>query len=159
MRPPVAPPARLPAVPAVTEPDGAAPPAPDDEPDEFAVPAALVPCLAAVPAFAPLGFAPALLSPAALAGPDTPFTPVIPAPAEPALGPPAAPDAPLDELAPADPAPPPEPPPPPPPPPLCAKQGSGDNNVATKTILSNDELAMRSTPFGMNAVVNGSFPD
>ena len=44
MRPPVAPPAGLPAVPAVIDPRGAAlafPP--DGDPDEFAVPAPLVP--------------------------------------------------------------------------------------------------------------------
>ena len=79
------PPARLPAEPVVVE----------DDPDELAVPALLVPggggdaTLAELPA--PLGSLPALLSPPALAGPDgTPLTPAVPAPAEPALGEPTA---------------------------------------------------------------------
>jgi hypothetical protein len=78
-------PARLPAEPVVVE----------DDPDELAVPALLVPggggdaTLAELPA--PLGSLPELLSPPALAGPDgTPLTPAVPAPAEPALGEPTA---------------------------------------------------------------------
>jgi hypothetical protein len=64
-------------------------------PDEFAVPALLVPdgggeaTFAGLPA--PLGSLPELLRPPALAGPDgTPLTPAVPAPAEPALGEPTA---------------------------------------------------------------------
>ena len=79
------PPARLPAEPVVME----------DDPDELAVPALLVPggggdaTLAELPA--PLESLPELLSPPALAGPDgPPLTPAVPAPAEPALGEPTA---------------------------------------------------------------------
>ena len=78
-------PAGLPAEPVVME----------DDPDELAVPALLVPggggdaTLAELPA--PLGSLPELLSPPTLAGPDgTPLTPAVPAPAEPALGEPTA---------------------------------------------------------------------
>ena len=84
MRPPVAPPGGLPAVPA--EPTGP-PPAPDADPEEFAVPAELVP--------------------SALA----PFAPLEPTPEAPA----ADPEAPPDDAPPADP-PTPDPPLPPPPP-------------------------------------------
>jgi len=76
---------RLPAEPVVME----------DDPDELAVPALLVPggggdaTLAELPA--PLESLPELLSPPAPAGPDgTPLTPAVPAPAEPALGEPTA---------------------------------------------------------------------
>jgi hypothetical protein len=127
MRPPVAPPAGFPALPTVVEPVGA-PPVPEVDPEEFAVPAELVPGVVdardALPA--PLGSLPELLRPAALAGPlGTPLTAAVPAPADPALGDPAALPEPADDpLAappaappPADPPadpPPPEPPPPPP---------------------------------------------
>src|SRR3954452_23054093 len=108
------------------------------DPDELAVPAALVPgavgTLAALPA--PLGSLTALFSPPALAGPlGTPLIPAVPAPADPAFGVPAgladpavgplaAPVA-VPPAAPAaapPPAPPAEAPPAPPPelPPLCA---------------------------------------
>ena len=89
-------------------------------PDEFAVPAGLVPgavgILAALPA--PLGSFDELFRPPALAGPlGTPLTPAVPAPAEPALGEPAAVPVPADGPLAAPPAtpgrsaPPPEPPP------------------------------------------------
>jgi hypothetical protein len=98
------PPARLPAEPVVME----------DDPDELAVPALLVPgggeaTLAELPA--PLGSLPELLRPPALAGPDgTPLTPAVPAPAEPALGEPVALPLPADEPPAAPPALPPPPP-------------------------------------------------
>jgi hypothetical protein len=64
MRPPVAPPAGLPAVPTVVEPICAPPPL-DDDPEELAAPAELVPGvstgLAAAPV--PLESLPELLSP------------------------------------------------------------------------------------------------
>jgi hypothetical protein len=64
------------------------------EPDELAVPALLVPGAggeATLAEFAtPLGSLAELLTPPALAGPDTPLTADGPAPAEPALGEPAA---------------------------------------------------------------------
>ena len=130
MRPPVAPPARLFAVPTV--PVGPPEVAPDDvDPVELAVPAELVPggfILAALPA--PLGSLTELLSPPTFPGPVTPLTAAVPAPAEPARGAaPVAPDVPLAEALPADPAPeePPLPPPPPPPPPLCASADTGDS--------------------------------
>ena len=63
------------------------------EPDEFAVPRALVP--GAVGVFvefpAPLGSLAELFSPPTFAGPlGTPLTPAVPAPADPALGEPTA---------------------------------------------------------------------
>src|SRR3954468_2487348 len=104
------------------------------DPDELAVPAALVPgavgTFAALPT--PLGSFTELFSPPALAGPlGTPLIPAVPAPADPPLGAPAGlVDPAVGPLAaPADPAPvappaeaPPEAPPPAPPPepPLCA---------------------------------------
>jgi hypothetical protein len=102
MRPPTAPPAGLPAVPTVVEPIGA-PPVVVVDPDELAVPAELVPGVAALAALpAPLGSLPELLRPPTLAGPVTPLVAVVPAPAEPALGAPAvAPDAPPPEELPA----------------------------------------------------------
>jgi hypothetical protein len=126
VRPPVAPPALVPALPVVDDP--AALPV-EGDPDELAVPRVFVPgavgIFAELPA--PLGSSPELLRPPALAGPDgTPLTPAVPAPAEPAFGEPAAvpvvpaegplaaPAAPLPAAPPpADP--PPDPPPPPPP--------------------------------------------
>ena len=82
MRPPVAPPAGLPAVPAVRDPTATPPPL-DVEPEELAVPAELVPgevvAFAAFPA--PLGSLPELLRPAALPGPVTPLIAAAPAPA------------------------------------------------------------------------------
>ena len=99
------PPARLPAEPVVME----------DDPDELAVPALLVPgggeaSFAGLPA--PLGSLPELLRPPALAGPDgAPLTPAVPAPAEPAFGEPAALALPADGPLAAPPALPPPPPP------------------------------------------------
>lgn len=106
-------PARLPADPVVV-PDAA-------EPDEFAVPAELVPGVAVVFAAlpAPLGSFAELFRPPALAGPlGTPLTPAVPAPAEPALGDPAALPVPVEGPLAAPPADPP-PAPPPEPPELC----------------------------------------
>ena len=65
-------------------------------PDEFAVPALLVPGGGGEASFdglpAPLGSLLELFNPPALAGPDgAPLTPEVPAPAEPAFGEPAAP--------------------------------------------------------------------
>jgi hypothetical protein len=89
-------------------------------PDEFAVPALLVPGAGGAATFAelptPLGSLPALLRPPALAGPDgTPLTPAAPAPAAPAFGEPAA--LPL----PAPPAP-------------CANELAGNIRMAIATI-------------------------
>src|SRR3978361_1618433 len=95
MRPPVAPPAGLPAVPAVREPT-APPPALDVDPEELAVPAELVPVVEALAALpAPLGSLPGLFSPPTFPGPVMPLIADVPAPAEPALGeaPVAAPPA------------------------------------------------------------------
>ena len=89
-----------------------------DEPDEWAVPALLVPgggepTLAELPA--PLGSLPELFRPPTLAGPvGTPLTPAAPAPAEPAFGELAVLPVPADEPLAAAPALPPPPPPPPP---------------------------------------------
>jgi hypothetical protein len=71
------------------------------DPDELAVPAALVPGGGGEAIFAefpaPLGSLPELLRPPILAGPDgTPLTPAVPAPAEPALGEPTALPPPAD---------------------------------------------------------------
>ena len=104
MRPPVVPPAGLPAVPTVVEPVGA-PPGLEVDPEELAAPAELVPGvltgLAAVPA--PLGSLPELLRPPTLGGVGAPT-------AELALADPT-PCAPADDAPPADP--PPAPPAPP----------------------------------------------
>jgi hypothetical protein len=61
-------------------------------PDEFAVPALLVPGAASFAELpAPLGSLPELLRPPTLAGPDgTPLTPAVPAPVAPAFGEPTA---------------------------------------------------------------------
>ena len=93
------------------------PPPLEPEPEELAVPNALVPgavgLLTELPA--PLGSLPELFKPPTLAGPEgTPLTAAVPAPAEPAFGDPTA-------LLPAEgplAAPPADPPPEPPPPPL-----------------------------------------
>jgi hypothetical protein len=145
IRPPVAPPAGLPAVPTVVEPIGAPPP--DVDPAEFAVPAELVPgvldALAALPA--PLGSLPELLGPPTLAGPVTPLTAAVPAPAEPALGELVAPADPPAE-APPDPDPPPaDPPPLPPPPPLCARIGMGESSNATTSNLHDNEWGIENS--------------
>src|ERR1700761_845079 len=143
MRPPVAPP----AVPAVIDPRGAASAfPPDGDPDEFAVPAPLVPgalFTARLPLPAPLGSFPELFRPAALPGPVTPLAAELPAPADPALG--AAPGlvlgvpAAAGRVAPPPPeAPPADPPPPPPPPPPWAIAGSGDSRIVTIKSLPND---------------------
>lgn len=110
------PPAALVEVEPVVAPD----PADDDpeaaDPDEWAVPALLVPgavgIFAELPA--PLGSLPELFRPPTLAGPEgTPLTPSVPAPAEPALGEPAALPLPADGPLAAPPAlPPPALPPP-----------------------------------------------
>jgi hypothetical protein len=140
MRPPVAPPAGLPAVPAVREP-AAPPPVLEVEPEELAVPDELVPgALEAFAAFpAPLGSLPELLRPAALAGPVTPLIAAVPAPAEPARGeaPGDAAEAPPADAPPAEAPPDEEPPPdpPPPPPPLCARADKGDSRAATRITL------------------------
>ena len=122
MRPPVAAPVRLAALPTVVvdppEPVLALP----VEPEEFAVPKLFVP--GAVGSFAefpaPLGSLPELLSPPTLAGPlGTPVKPAVPAPAEPAFGDPTALPLPADGPLAAPPAaPPPADPPPADPPPL-----------------------------------------
>jgi hypothetical protein len=93
-------------------------------PDDWAVPALLVPGAggdASLEAFrAPLGSSPALFNPPGAAGPGgTPVTPCEPAPAEPALGEPAA----LPLLLPAD-------DPPADPPVLCATETTGDIRIA-----------------------------
>ena len=117
MRPPVAPPEGLPAVPTVVEPFGAFPAA-EGDPDELAMPAEFAPGasvdFAELPA--PLGSFAELLRPPVLAGPfGTPLTPDVPAPAEPALGEPTGEAEPVDEplAAPAAEPPPPVPPLPP----------------------------------------------
>jgi hypothetical protein len=161
MRPPVAPPAGFPAVPTVVDPNGA-PPATDVDPEEFAVPAELVPgvlaAFAALPA--PLGSLPELFRPPTLPGPVTPLTDAVPAPAEPALGaaPVAAPDAPPAEDPPDD-APPADPPPLPPPPPLCARADIGKSSTATTNNLCGDIRDMGDTPFDANATENNRFPN
>jgi hypothetical protein len=116
MRPPVAPPAGLPEVPTVCDPIGA-PPALEADPEEFGVPAELVPGKLGDALPGPLGLFPELVSAPALAGPGAPSAELDPA--EPAPWAPAAPAAaPLDDPPPAAPPPaPPAPPPPPPPPP------------------------------------------
>jgi hypothetical protein len=80
------------------------------DPDELAVPAALVPGGGGEAIFAefpaPLGSSPELLRPPTLAGPDgTPLTPAVPAPAEPALGEPTGLPLPADGPLAAPPAP------------------------------------------------------
>jgi hypothetical protein len=90
-------------------------------PDDWAVPALLVPGAGGDPSLeafrAPLGSSPALFNPPGLAGPDgTPVTLWVPAPAEPALGEPAA--LPLLLLLPAD-----------DPPVLCANEMAGDIRI------------------------------
>jgi hypothetical protein len=140
IRPLLVPPALLPAVPVVMEPRAPVLLLPVD-PEEFAVPAALVPGASGIFAElpAPLGSLAELFGPPTLAGPlGTPLTPAVPAPAEPAFGEPKAlpvpavgpPAAPPADEPPADapPAPPPPalpPPEPPPPPPPCAKAANG----------------------------------
>jgi hypothetical protein len=113
-----------PAAPVVTPTrEFAAPPELAEEPDEFAVPALLVPGDGCDTTFdelpAPLGSLPELLRPPTLAGPDgTPLTPAVPAPAEPALGEPAALPLPaVDPLA--------------APPALCANEAAGAIRKAT----------------------------
>jgi hypothetical protein len=158
MRPPVAPPAGLPAVPAVREPTGP-PPVLDVEPEGLAVPAELVPgALEAFAAFpAPLGSLPELLRPPTLPGPVTPFIAVVPAPAEPALGeaPVAAPEGAPPAEEPPDEEPPPDPPPPPPP--LCARADTGDSRAATRITLHKSEEDMDKLPFHANAMPNNVF--
>jgi hypothetical protein len=157
IRPPVAPPAGLPAVPTVDEPRGT-PPVEDADPEELAVPAELVPgvvdTFAALPA--PLGSLPELLRPPTLPGPVTPLTPAVPAPAAPALGAaPVAPDAPLADPPPADP--PPADPPPPPPPPPAANTDTGARRAATTSNLNDNEQDIGRTPLEANAVENSTF--
>ena len=131
-------PARLPAEPVVVE----------DDPDELAVPALLVPggggdaTLAELPA--PLGSLPELLSPPALAGPDgTPLTPAVPAPAEPALGEPTALPVPAEGPLAAPPA-----PAPPLVPLLCASElAEPARSAITITDVATDILAIGKSPF------------
>jgi hypothetical protein len=145
MRPPVAPPAGLPAVPTVVEPVGGPPPL-DVDPEELAAPAELVPGvltdLAAVPA--PLGSLLELLRPPTLGGggaPTAELAPADPTPCAPAGDEAAPAAAPLDDAPPADPPPaPPAPPPrPPPPPPPCARADIGDSRTATRSNLLNEQ--------------------
>jgi hypothetical protein len=101
------------------------------EPDDWAVPALLVPgavgSLAALPA--PLGSLTELFRPPGLAGPGgTPLTAAVPAPAEPALGEPAAP--PLPAVAPL------AAPPALPPPLLCANETAGIVRIAIAAIAA-----------------------
>jgi hypothetical protein len=125
-----APPAAGRAEPVVTEEPTVA-----EGPDEFAVPALLVPggggeaTFAELPA--PLGSLPELLRPPALAGPDgTPLTPAVPAPGEPALGEPAALPLPAEAPLAAPPA-------------LCAIAVTGSVKIAMATTAdANDVLAI-----------------
>jgi hypothetical protein len=115
------------------------------EPDEFAVPALLVPggitAFEALPA--PLGSLSELLRPPVLAGPDgTPLTPDVPAPAEPAFGEPAALPLPAEGplAAPAPPA-------PPAPPVPCANETAGQIKIATAaTAAAMDDLVIAKLP-------------
>jgi hypothetical protein len=137
------PPGADPADPVVT-------PAPEfkAEPDEFAVPAPLVPGDGCETIFdelpAPLGSLPELLRPPTLAGPDgTPLTAAVPAPAEPALGDPAALFEPADGPLEAPPA-----LPPPVPPPLWANAPTGLTRIAIATIDGiMDILVIGKSPF------------
>ena len=113
----------------------------EEDPEELAVPALLVPggvaTFAELPA--PLGSLPELLRPPTLAGPDgTPLTPAVPAPAEPAFGEPAALPLPAEGPLAAPPALPPLLPPAlpplPPPPLLCANTLTGPTKIAIATI-------------------------
>jgi hypothetical protein len=109
-------------------------------PDDWAVPAVLVPGAdgdARLTAFAwPLGSSPALFNPPGAAGPGgVPLTPCEPAPAAPALGDPAA----LPLLLPAD--------PPADPPELCANEATGDiTNIIAATAARNTGFILKS-PF------------
>jgi hypothetical protein len=124
------------------------------EPDDCAVPAALVPGVvgdARLDAFAaPLGSSPALFNPPGAAGPGgTPVTPCEPAPAEPALGEPAA----LPLLLPVD-------EPPADPPVLCANEMAGDIRIViAATAAAADVSIIGKSPFRSNdggpAVVPG----
>jgi hypothetical protein len=122
-----------------------------DDPDEFAVPALLVPGGGGMVNFAelpaPLGSFPELLRPPTLPGPDgTPLMPAVPAPAEPAFGEPAALPLPADGPLAAPPA---LPPPPAEPPPVCANELTGPIRIASATndavtgILVIGNLALR----------------
>jgi hypothetical protein len=118
------PPVADPAAPVVTAaPEFIAGPELAEEPDEFAVPALLVPGGGCDTTFdelpTPLGSLPELLRPPTLPGPDgTPLMPAVPAPAEPALGEPAALPLPaVDPLA--------------APPALCANDATGEARRAT----------------------------
>jgi hypothetical protein len=117
------------------------------DPDEWAVPALLVPGGGGAASFdelpAPLGSLPELFSPPALAGPDgTPLTPEVPAPAEPALGEPTA--LPLPAEGPL--AAPPELPPPPAPPALCAFAAMGEIRIAIAVIAAaTDDLVIENS--------------
>jgi hypothetical protein len=142
------PPGADPADPVVT-------PAPEfnAEPDEFAVPALLVPGGGCETTFdelpAPLGSLPELLRPPTLAGPDgTPFTAAVPAPAEPARGEPAALLEPADGPLAAPPALPLPALPPPPPPPLWANEPTGLTRIAIATVDAiMDILVIGKSPF------------
>jgi ribonuclease E len=115
------------------------------EPDEFAVPALLVPggetVFEALPA--PLGSLSELLRPPALAGPDgTPLTPAVPAPAEPAFGDPTALPLPAEgPLAAPAPLAPPAPPAP------CANETAGQiKNAIAATAAAIDGLVIAKLP-------------
>jgi hypothetical protein len=140
MRAPVAPPAGLPEVPTVVEPIGAPPP-PDVDPEELAVPAEFVPgvliAFAALPE--PLESLPELLRPPTFGGagaPSAELAPAEPTPCAPAGDEAAPAAAPPDDAPPADP--PPAPPAPPPPPP-CARAQMGDSRAVTRTNLHSEQ--------------------
>jgi hypothetical protein len=135
------------------------PDAPDPDPDESDVPAALVPGVGGEASFdelpAPLGSFAELLRPAALPGPEgTPLTADEPPPAVPALGLPTALGLPADGPLAAPPAeaplaPPPAPPEPPPlpPPPPCARATEAPARKVRATQVESNDLVIGRSPF------------